>query len=332
MKKCLFFGIVFFVLFGSRLIANSEHSCMNTFRTKSFIVSDGCTDAGAVYSFFCKGKILLSDNEKLVGDTIIGFNFLDNTDIEFNADFGLTSNMGFNISATDTSSVERTLTYTTGSTNYAATADGWNEGANSKSWSIEFNADGYSNLKLYSKQRSGGSNPGPKNWKIQVRLGSGAWEDVANGTVIVGNDWITGEVAELPLPASIDNPGTTSVYVRWIMIDNEDSNGGTVSALGISKIDDIMVIGQNVSGNEVVVAENVVSFYPNPCSGTVNISSVEEIAKIEMCDLQGQIIFTTNSKSTKEGIHLDGFAKGIYIVKVFLGNKAIPVLRKIIVN
>lgn len=264
-------------------------------------------------------------------DTIIGFNFADNTDLLFQADMGLSGNLTYDIRAEDTTGTTRTLTYTNGVTDYAATAEGWDDGADNKFWSIKFKASGYQNFKLYSKQRSGGTNAGPKDWKVQTRKSGGVYEDVTGGTITVGNDWTSGVVDGLDLPASLNDPGTTSLFVRWIMTTNDDINGGTVAATGTSKIDDIIVTGVSVSGIETVIYQDMVSVYPNPTSDILNIFSEEEIDRIEMVDMHGKTPINTNVNSSELTFDISQFAKGIYTIRIWHKNEAKPVSRRIIV-
>ena len=268
---------------------------------------------------------------EVTGDTIIGFDFADTLDVEFNADFGLTGNLTYDIRAEDTTASTRTLTYTNGVTNYAATAEGWDNGADNKFWLIKFKADGYTDFKLYSKQRSGSTNAGPKNWKVQTKKSGGVYEDVTGGTVIVGNDWSSGVVDALELPATLNNPGTSSLYIRWIMTDNEDINGGTVAATGTSKIDNIIVTGVNASGLESVIYENNISLYPNPCNDILNIYSDEEISKIEMLNIQGKKVYESNGNINDSFIDVNNLEQGMYFVRVYLKNEYYPVSRKVLV-
>lgn len=264
-------------------------------------------------------------------DTIIGFNFADTLDTEFNADFGLSGNLAFGIVAEDSSGTTRTLNYTNGATDYAATASGWDDGANNKIWSVEFKADGFQDFVLYSKQRSGGANSGPKNWKVQCKLAGGTYEDVPGGTVTVGNNWTTGVVDSLPLPATLNDPGTTSVYVRWIMTDNINASGGTVAATGISKIDDIVITGISATGAETVIFESNISVYPNPCNDILNIYSKEVISDIEVVDFQGRVVYKCTDSFNEKGIDIKDFEEGIYILRIYHKNETDPLSRKVLV-
>jgi len=269
-----------------------------------------------------------------MGDTIIGFNFADTTDTEFNADFGLPGNLTYNIQAEDTSYTDRTIYYTNGATDYAATAAEWNDGADIKFWSIKFKADGYKDMKVWSKQRSGGATPGPKYWKLQCRLSGAEWEDVPGGNITVANDWTKGVIDSLPLPATLDNPGTTSVYLRWVMTSNKSTAADSADVLstGISKIDDIVVTG-TLSGVGIsnVIYENNVSLYPNPCSDVLHIESAEGIAKTEIYNMLGAKVFSSNKESRNINVNVNGFDSGLYIVILHFANESKVVSRKVLI-
>ncbi|HOY30352.1 MAG TPA: T9SS type A sorting domain-containing protein [Bacteroidales bacterium] len=266
------------------------------------------------------------------GDTIIGFNFADTSGLEFNADFGLANNLTYDIRAEDDSAVVRTLEYTNGSTNYSATAAGWNDGANFKFWSIKFKADDYIDMKVSSKQRSGGTNPGPKYWKLQYKLGgSGTWTDVTGGNITVANDW-SGALNELALPDEVDDPGTTSVYLRWVMTSNESTGGADVDSLGVSKIDDIVVTGTNTAGISNFIYENNVNIYPNPCQDILNIESSETITKTEIYNMLGARVYSSDKQKEWVKVNVNSFDSGLYIVLLHFKNESKVVSRKILID
>jgi hypothetical protein len=191
----------------------------------------------AIAATFCFGQ-----------DTITGWTFPAEAGPDsLNANMGTEQNMGYDIRFEDdaTQSVGN-ITFTNGFEDFAATAEGWDGGAGNKYWSIKFKAAGYKNFKVSSLQRSGGNNPGPKDWKLQYRLsGQYIWTDIPNSELTCGNDWTTGVVENLPLPTECNNP-ESSVYVRWIITSNLNINGEELLPDGISKIDNILVTGMPI--------------------------------------------------------------------------------------
>ena len=131
----------------------------------------------------------------------------------------------------------------------AATATGWDGGVGTKYWQVEFATTGYDTLKLSSKQR--GSSTGPKDFKVEYSIDSGAnWGSVPLSTITATTDWsITGSgggtLANVELPSACDNQ--TNVYLRWVMTSNDSIGGGTVGSDGTNLIDDIVVMGTPVA-------------------------------------------------------------------------------------
>lgn len=181
-------------------------------------------------------------------ETMTGWTFPnENGPDSLNANMGTEQNMGYDIRfENDLTGDEGAITLTNGIEDFAATSEGWDNGTNNKYWSVKFKAAGYKTFKVSSLQRSGGNNPGPRDWKLQYRLSSqDFWTDIPNGTLICANDWSTGVIENLLLPSECNNP-TSSVYIRWIMTSNFDINGAEILPTGISKIDNILVTGMPI--------------------------------------------------------------------------------------
>ncbi len=67
----------------------------------------------------------------------------------------------------------------------AAQATQWNSGQDTKGWIIEFSSTNFTSLTLSSKQQSGGTNAGPRDFKAQYRIGAGGiWTDITGATSI----------------------------------------------------------------------------------------------------------------------------------------------------
>jgi hypothetical protein len=123
-------------------------------------------------------------------------------------------------------------------TGFAATTTAWTTA--NKYWEISVNTTGYKNIKVSSQQIA--SNTGPRDFKIQYKIGAGGtYADVTGGTILVANNWTSGVVNNLALPADCDNQA--AVYVRWIPTSTTSVNAGTVAAGGTSRIDNIYIKG-----------------------------------------------------------------------------------------
>jgi large repetitive protein len=227
-------------------------------------------------------------------DTLALWHFNDTTNASFNANEGLSGNLGYNIRAEDTAAVVRPLSYMAAGAGYAAGVDGWDNGMDNKFWSIRFKADGYSQMKIFSKQSS--DTIGPKSFKIQCRKSGDSWADVTGGTVTLAADWTTGVVNGIDLPASFDNPGTTSLFVRWIMTSNESVSSGTVTTTGISMIDDILITGINSVGMETLIFEKNVSMYPVPALDRLFIETFNPMKDVQIVNMEGRLVRTISGQ------------------------------------
>ncbi len=207
------------------------------------------------------------------------------------------------------------ITMTNGQTtgDYAATATGWDNGADIKNWNIHIATSGYNNITLSSKQRSGNTNAGPINWKAQYKVGqSGTWTDITGGTITVANDW-TGALNNVVLPVECSDVAV--LYIRWIMTSNIGIGGGTVGTAGTSKIDDIVIKGTAISGVEEVLLNSGLAIYPNPAITSINVNSNETINEILIYNFAGQCVYNSNVNSDNISIDVEGFDAGLYFVK-----------------
>jgi hypothetical protein len=266
-------------------------------------------------------------------DTIVGWTFNQDADTSLYANFGITSNLGVRyIAAEDTGGVQRTITFTTGNADYAATSTEWDNGDSVKYWSIKFKAQGYENLALCSKQRSGGATPGPKYFKVQYKLSGGEFADIpGTDTIVVGNDWTSGVLSNIALPAEC-NDTSVSIYIRWLMITNTSSTGTTVASTGISKIDEIFILGTPVPFSVPETENEVsVSIYPNPASGFVTIEG-KQSGRITVMDLLGNKIIDTRKENENLHIDLNGVNAGVYFIRMQLEGMDRVVTRKLIIQ
>ncbi len=212
------------------------------------------------------------------------------------------------------------ITMTNGVTtgDYAATATGWDNGADVKNWNIHISTIGYNNITLSSKQRSGNTNAGPINWKAQYKVGqSGIWTDVVGGTITVANDW-TGVLNNVALP--IECSDVNELFIRWIMTSNIGIGGGTVGAAGTSKIDDVVIKGTAVTGIEDVIFNSGIAIYPNPATKSINLNSTETINELLIYNFAGQSVYNSKINSNNISIDVEGFESGLYFIKT-INNK-----------
>jgi hypothetical protein len=206
---------------------------------------------------------------------------------------------------------------TNGVSTFSAQATGWDNGMNTKYWQIWFYSMGYEHLKLSGIVRSGGNNTGPRDFKIQFKVGeNGNWADVPGGTVTTQANWTGGVTNNLDIPTPASNQ-TEIVFVRWLMTSNLDINGVDVLSTGISKMDNIIVTGDPINtGIDHPVASEI-QVFPNPCSGVLNISNFRG-SKVEVISLTGQIVATHTFSGNQANIVLDlkAVTQGIYFCRL----------------
>ncbi|MES2763411.1 MAG: T9SS type A sorting domain-containing protein [Bacteroidota bacterium] len=168
--------------------------------------------------------------------TLVNWNFPNNPD-NATADGGIAANAAKAISTVGTGAISFA---NGGATTRCAEASGWDAGNGTKYWMVDFVSTGYTGITVSSKQRSE-NNDGPRDFRLEYRIGAGAWTIVTGGNITVQDNFTGGVLNNLALPAACDNQ--TQVFLRWIMTSNTDEGGGTVIAAGYNRIDDIIISG-----------------------------------------------------------------------------------------
>jgi hypothetical protein len=217
-----------------------------------------------------------------------------------------------------------------GLTTKAAQADGWDNGMDSKAWRIFLNTTGYENIKLSSVQQSGNTDPGPKDFKVQVKVGdAGDWTDIPNGLYEVANDWTTGALTAKPLPEICNNQPL--VYVRWVMASNLSVAGSDVLASGKTKIDDVMVTGDVMTGLDENPALSEVNVYPNPNAGNMQIESKDIMQHIEIMNNYGSKVTEIQVNNYMYSLQAP-LSSGLYTMVVYCENQHKPVCKRIVIK
>ncbi|MBU1010260.1 MAG: T9SS type A sorting domain-containing protein [Bacteroidetes bacterium] len=205
-----------------------------------------------------------------------------------------------------------------GVTTKAAQADGWDNGQGTKAWQIALCTTGYEHLSLSSKQQSGNTDPGPRDFKIQYKIGQlREWTDVENGTLTVLNDWTSGALNALPLPAEVNNHEI--VFIRWILTSDSDINGNTLTTAGKTKIDDILVTGEVLTGINEPTLLSSVSLWPNPCNGQFNINAKQSVKLISVFNNLGQVVENIQLQNNDAALTLS-LPEGMYVVVTTLAD------------
>jgi hypothetical protein len=265
---------------------------------------------------FCSGQVLLAK-----------WTFPTGTEADSIPDAGIPANL---VKAIHTGGGTSAIDFSkNGYTTKSAQATGWDNGNGTKFWIIEISATGYENIAISSRQQSGGANPGPKDFKLQYRVGTaGTWTDVPDATITVANDWTTSYVDSISLPVECNDQA--SLLIRWLMTSNDDSAGGIVASTGISKIDDIYVYGIDITGISRLVNSVSIDIYPNPADNYFFISD-KDIKGTDIINITGQVVVRYSRHNT-EGFDISSLLPGLYIVKMYRANDLIPVEKKLIIR
>jgi hypothetical protein len=248
-------------------------------------------------------------------DTLVKWNFPNNPDDSI-ADGGISANLGMMISTKGgTSSMVYNVS---GATSNSVSATKWNTGNGTKYWQIKFVSLGYQTLTLSSKQRS--SNTGPRDFKVQYQIGyTGTWADVPGAVVLDSNNWSYGVLSHIALPLACDNQDT--VYLRWIMTSETSANGGAVASAGTSRLDDIIILGDVLTGIEVYAVQHDVKIIQNP--ETITLSLKEPAKEIMIYDILGNLVYKNIKPVSTNTINTGKFNNGIYIVKILFNDNSV---------
>ncbi len=251
---------------------------------------------------------------------IVLFNFDDQN---LTADGGVTPNLTHTVSKTSTGATS----YITGTpSGYILASSGWDNGANTKAWEISVDASNYHSLTLSSSQAS--SSAGPKNFKVQYRIGAGNWIDLQNTNMVMTNS-LSQQLNKVALPSDCNNQG--QVGIRWVMADNTSVGNNQVTAGGLSKIDNIQV--QGILGQGTTGIDNVhlaATTFPNPFSSDLTVSAESPIKNITVYDITGKTILNipVNLENSKN-IGTSNFAKGYYLIKVTDANNNVSTIKTV---
>lgn len=157
-----------------------------------------------------------------------------------------------------------------GSGSNAPITRNWVDGADVNYYRINLNSEGMQDLKVSSKQR--GSNTGPRDFKLQYSTSGRlplVWNDVPGGSITVADNFTSGVLTDIALPADCDN--SSVLYLRWLQTSNTSVNGGVVASAGTSRIDDIIVTGTKMNFEPVLTLLNPSSVIEGSPDTTIEV-------------------------------------------------------------
>jgi hypothetical protein len=108
-------------------------------------------------------------------------------------------------------------------------------------WMVEISTTGFVSLEVSSRQY--GSGTGPRDFRLEYSIDGFEWNAAAGGEITVGNNWTSGRVDGLPLPAVLED--RERVLLRWIITSDISISGAVTGPTGTNRIDDILISGIN---------------------------------------------------------------------------------------
>ena len=252
------------------------------------------------------------------GDTLVGWTFPTAKMADTVANFGVNVNRN-KVIRLKADSMLTMLTMTSFSPPACVQARGMsNATAMEKGWYIDFDATHYRDLKVFSRQHACPTHSGPKYWKIQYMIGAGTWIDVPNGKITCALNWVKSAVTALPLPAEC--AGVAKLSMRWITTSDSNVAGATsgtpiVTDSSMSRIDDIIIIGNYYNDIAENSTDQIFELYPNPGTGIVNIVTDQKLKVLTVFNSYGELVYA-DKISGKVQLDITKFGKGIFVVKI----------------
>lgn len=215
-----------------------------------------------------------------------------------------------------------------GNTTMSASISGWDTAVLKRAWKFSVDATNIKNMKIYARISSDCSNPGPRDFKIQVMNGccDPVWKDIDNNIVKAEVGWNIGFINGVSIPSTSDNmPG---LKVRFLLTSDTATDGNLLTHNGISLVDDIFVTGEKIVGIELQANSPVVLYY-QPLSRSLYFSVDNQSIEICIYDLNGKLISGKSMVTGTGQIDVMNFNPGLYMVT--LRSKQHSETRKILI-
>ncbi|MCR2821437.1 glycosyl hydrolase family 8 [Lederbergia panacisoli] len=188
---------------------------------------------------------------------------------------------------------------------------GW-DGADfgSKYWLATIPTKGFKNISLSSQQNSSGSGPG--HFKVQISQDGQAWSDVPNTTLKMTTSSFAcpGDACKLnnaPVPEEANDQDV--LYIRWVLTSGTSTSGSpTIGGSGSSRIKDIVVSGERISGAEIAVP--TIDLHQVPVGGSDNVIADAPVTvnfnkPIALNDNGAEITITNKNNEALKGITVE---------------------------
>jgi hypothetical protein len=120
---------------------------------------------------------------------------------------------------------------------------------------------------------------------------------------------VTWSIAEGENIASINQSGLLTATGNGVVkVKAEATDGSKVAATFSVTVSGFTALKINTESN--------ITLYPNPVVNTLNISNAENISRIVICNMMGQVVRNLNNTENLVSINLSDLKSGIYIIKL----------------
>lgn len=168
--------------------------------------------------------------------------------------------------------------------------------------------------------------------------GTALTEKVVNATWYINEGTLGGSNTDIQLQwnggqelANFDRPTAKMGHFNgatWDFLSGTVSgtNPYTIAATGITSFSPFSVLNQSaLSVKNYDTLSGVI--YPNPVAEVLNISFTENISKIEIINMLGQVLQSKTINSKEHKADVSGLPKGIYLLKAFIDNEEVKTLK-----
>ena len=123
----------------------------------------------------------------------------------------------------------------------------------------------------------------------------------------------------------------SSYFFRYLLLNI--AMGGVSGAIDPNFVESNMVIDyvRVFQNTGLSIDENFASkfsVYPNPTSKLINISSTEQVDRVDLFNPLGQIVLSKTNNVTK--LNVENLKQGLYVLKLYSGDKSVT--KKIIID
>lgn len=154
---------------------------------------------------------------------------------------------------------------------------------------------------------------------------------VENVAIATGTTYVTGDAGDNLTFAQNGNEAILRNNFKTLDMTIED--GANWDIVGFASINDENIQIYPRSNDDVSIVTSVedlaleIAIYPNPTSGIVNIVTNGNAQRIEVANVEGQVVSNENVSSDVVAVSLEGQPAGMYFVRIYTANEVI--VRKI---